>query len=464
MNRRHWLSGLAAAGLLILLGIGAATQSALARPADPLASSAAAPGAPQMVAGHSYHNDTSPPLRDMPQLPIKPSGQEREASANPPIGNGHKDALDTVVQRAFGPLAVPTPILNFDGIPFPGVVCNCAPPDTDGEVGATQYVQMVNEGYQVFNKATGGSVLGPASITSIWTGFGGACETGGKGDPVVLYDQLANRWVISQFATATGGNPITDECLAVSTTNDATGSYNRYGFHLGSNFFDYPKLSVWPDAYYMGDNVFAPPAGAYLGPQPFAFDRTRMLSGLSATFVSTAGPLGTGVNFMLPGDLDGSILPPAGAPNPFLAAGAITPWPLYKFHVDFITPANSTFTTANSVTPAAFTQLCSGTRNCVPEVGGEGLDGLGDRGMFRSAYRRFADGHEALVGNMSVSSGGVAGVRWWEINNITSGTPGFVQQSTLQPDTDWRWMGSTAMDTLGDMALGYSASSATINP
>ena len=92
------------------------------------------------------------------------------------------------------------------------------------------------------------------------------------------------------------------------------------------------------------------------------------------------------------------------------------------------------------------------------------LDGIGDRAMFRSAYRRFADGHEALVGNMTVSSGGVAGIRWFEIDHATSGTPAFAQQSTYQPDTTWRWMGSAAMDRDGDLALGFSASSAVMNP
>jgi hypothetical protein len=137
--------------------------------------------------------------------------------------------------------------LSFNGIPFPGVGCNCAPPDTNGEVGATQYVQIVNEGYQVFDKATGVSILGPSGIATIWSGFGGVCQNNGDGDPVVLYDQLPDRWVITQFA---GVSVPTDECIAVSTTGDATGSYFRYGFHLGSNFFDYPHL-VWGDAYYM---------------------------------------------------------------------------------------------------------------------------------------------------------------------------------------------------------------------
>jgi hypothetical protein len=114
----------------------------------------------------------------------------------------------------------------------------------------------------VFDKATGTSLLGPAGIQTVWQGFGGVCETAGNGDPVVLYDQLADRWIISQFA---GNSVPTDECVAVSTTGDATGSYHRYDFHLGSNFFDYPHLSVWPDAYYMSMNVFNSSGTAFLG-------------------------------------------------------------------------------------------------------------------------------------------------------------------------------------------------------
>src|SRR5207302_6944696 len=121
----------------------------------------------------------------------------------------------------------------------------------------------------------GGSLLGPIDIATLWSGFGGVCE-GGFGDPVVVYDQLANRWLISQFA---GTSIPTDECIAVSTSSDATGSYNRYDFNLGTNFFDYPKLSVWPDAYYLAENVFNSAGTSYLGPQPFALDRGAMLVG-----------------------------------------------------------------------------------------------------------------------------------------------------------------------------------------
>ncbi|MCB9131715.1 MAG: hypothetical protein H6647_12395 [Anaerolineales bacterium] len=413
------------------------------------------------IVGRSVRNDTSPALRNITPHPVKPKeGEEEEANLNPPVPSSHRDMPDPVVQRTLSPNAMPAPILNFDGIPFPGVACNCAPPDTNGEVGATQYVQMVNEGIQVFNKTTGASVLGPVGISTLWSGFGGVCETAGSGDPVVIYDQIANRWVVTQFA---GASIPTDECIAVSTTSDATGTWHRYDFHLGSNFYDYPKLSVWPDAYYMGMNVFNAAGTAFLGHQPYGFDRSAMLAGNPATFVSP-GLQSTALGSMLPGDLDGSILPPAGAPNPWLSTDGAT-WPIYRFHADFATPANSTWTLGGNLVPAGYTELCTSTSNCVPQLGTTSrLDGLGDRPMFRLAYRRFADGHEALVGNRSVSSSSVAGIRWWEITNATSGVPSFVQQSTYQPDTTWRWMGSAAMDTEGNLALGFSASSSTINP
>ena len=150
------------------------------------------------------HHDISPALRDVEPWPVQ-RVQEHEAAENPRISTGvHKDTPDQAVQKQsfLGLLApsIPAPILNFSGIPFPGVSCSCAPPDTNGEVGATQYVQIVNEGYQVFDKTTGASVLGPNSINSVWTGFGGVCQTSGQGDPILLYDQISNRWLISQFA------------------------------------------------------------------------------------------------------------------------------------------------------------------------------------------------------------------------------------------------------------------------
>ena len=147
--------------------------SALLRPSGKSAAAEQQHGS-GVIAGASYHNDTSPPLRDMKPVIVAP-GPEREANENPKRPLNHQDSPDEVVQSGHFavPSAMPGPILNFDGIPFPGVVCGCAPPDTDGEVGLTQYVQIVNEGYQVFNKSTGASVLGPVGISTIWTGFTG---------------------------------------------------------------------------------------------------------------------------------------------------------------------------------------------------------------------------------------------------------------------------------------------------
>jgi subtilisin-like proprotein convertase family protein len=418
-------------------------------------------GVPFMV-GVSYHNDVSGPLRNLALLPVRKV--EHEDNRNPKVPNHHVDGQDPIIQntklRALTP-NVPSTILNFSGIGFPGVGCNCAPPDTDGSVGKTQYVQIVNEGYQVFDKASGASVMGPTDISSVWAGFGGVCETGGQGDPIVLYDRLADRWIISQFA---GTTVITDQCVAVSTTSDATGTYNRYGFHLGSNFFDYPKLGTWPDAYYLSMNVFNPAGTSYLGPQPFALDRTAMLAGNPATFVSPVGPLGSTVDPILPADLDGSTLPPAGAPETFVGFPGSGQYTTYHFHVDFVTPANSTWTTFATPAAAAFTSLCPNTRACVPQLGSsDNVDALGDRLMFRLPYRNFGD-HESVVGTYSVSAGGVAGVRWFELRGVTTGPVSVYQESTYQPDSTWRWLASVAMDGAGNMAIGYSASSASINP
>ena len=422
--------------------------------------SAQGPG-DRVTVGRDYKHDVSPPLRDMKPV-ITPPRREHEENANLHIGR-HTDQPDPVVQSSLFPAAMPSPILNFNGIPYPGVNCNCAPPDTNGEVGSTQYVQIVNEGYQVFNKSTGASVLGPVSITTIWSGFGGVCELAGDGDPVVLYDQLANRWVVSQFA---GLSVPTDECVAVSTTSDATGSYNRYGFHLGTNFFDYPHLGVWPDAYYMSMNVFNTAGTAFLGPQPFAFDRTAMLAGASATFITTGITGGSSEETYLPSDLDGSTPPPSGAPNTFVEWPNGGVYKVFHFHVDFATPSNSTFTLFANPPAAGFTALCLTTRACVPQPGvpsNSYLDAIADRFMFRLAYRNFGD-QEAVVTNYTVSSGGVAGIRWIELRNVTNGPVTVFQQSTYQPDTTWRWMGSAAMDRSGNLALGFSASSSSVVP
>ena len=461
---------LLAVGTTLALARGSSTEPSLSGPrlAAPVATLTAghrnsAPVAVRkgVIVGQAVSHVRTPALRTLPQAPFRLE-LEHEANRNPALVSRHHDAPDAVVQRRLATPNMPAPTLNFDGIAIAGACGNCAPPDTNGEVGATQYVQIVNGGFQVFNKANGASVFGPVDISTLWAA--GTCFDFGDGDPVVLYDQLASRWVITQFA---GSSVPTDECIAVSTSSDAAGSYNAYDFHLGSDFFDYPKLGVWPDAYYLSMNVFDSGGNTFLGPQPFAFDRAAMLAGNpNPAFVTFRDPswFNSGSDPFMPADLDGNNPPPAGAPNPFLTEDVGATWPLFRFHVDFATPANSSFTLGGTLTPAAFSVICGGGA-CVPQLGtSAALDTLGDRGMFRNAYRNFGGGREALVGNVTVSSGGVAGVRWFELNHVTSGTPSFVQQSTYQPDSTWRWMGSAAMDGAGDLAVGFSASSSAIHP
>ena len=411
--------------------------------------------------GGALKHDTSRDLRSIPGDPVRalPADEEKDEDGE---GDGADapHAADTVVQSQLASPAMPSTSKNFEGIGFPGVACNCAPPDTNGEVGLTQYVQIVNEGYQVWDKSTGASVLGPVGITTIWNGFGGVCQSNGDGDPVVLYDQLANRWLVSQFA---GASVPTDECIAISTTSDATGAYYRYDFHLGSNFFDYPHLSVWPDGYYMSMNVYNSTGTSFIGPQPFVFDRAKMLLGQAATF-QTTGNLGSSIDPILPADLDGSTLPPANAPATFVRWPGAGAYQTYHYHADWTTPGNSTFTTFASPVAAGFTELCPLTRSCVPQLGSSSnLDAIADRLMFRLTYRNFGD-HESVVGNFTVNSGGVAGIRWFELRGVTVGPETVYQQSTYQPDSTWRWMGSAAMDRNGNIAIGFSASSSSIYP
>jgi hypothetical protein len=204
-----------------------------------------------------------------------------------------------------------------------------------------------------------------------------------------------------------------------------------------------------------------------------------MLNGQAAAAVISFGPLGAAYGGSLPSDLDGSIMPPSGAPNYFGAIDTnVSPsgstFQIWKFHVDFATPANSTFGVTSSHTPnfslpvaTYFWNMCNGLRSCIQQPGtSAGLDAVSDRLMNRLQYRRFADGHESLVANHTVglgSNNNQAAIRWYEIRNLST-TPTIYQQSTYAPSSDSRWMGSIAMDQTGDMALGYSVSSSSVSP
>jgi hypothetical protein len=445
-----------AAGTLGVV-IGLASLVSTAALASPIR---AAAGGPEVI--QAVRHDVSPPLATMANSgAAAPSSTRHEHPTRPlPMGTS-SGAPDTALQAAAGPSIATTAGLSFAGVGNGdyGFTPNAAPPDTNLSVGATQVVQWVNESFAVFNKSTGALVAGPLAGNTLWSGFGGGCETNNDGDPVAKYDQLANRWVLTQFSVAT--TPYL-QCVAVSTTSDATGTYNRYAFSF-TQFPDYPKLGVWPDAYYMTFNMFN--GSSFSGAKLCALDRGAMVSGTAATM--QCFQLSTSFGGVLPADLDGTTAPPAGSPNYMLqfASSSLNEW---KFHVDFATPANTTLSVPLNIPVVAFTPACNGG-TCIAQPGTHNtLDSLADRLMYRLAYRNFGD-HEALVVNHSVMTGTrksfLIGVRWYELRtpNAAKGATVF-QQGTYAPDSTSRWMGSIAMDKVGDIAVGYSASSASVFP
>jgi len=408
----------------------------------------------------AIQHDVSPPLRHIPPGIDRRPAHIKFLGAIPPAASvafTSDPALQTSVSTAVSTST--TAGLNFDGVGvgLGSFAPNSAPADTNGAVGATQYVQWVNESFAVFDK-TGVLQYGPAAGNTLWTGFGGSCEVTNDGDPIAQYDKAANRWVMAQLSYSLA--PPYYLCVAVSTTSDATGSYNRYAFSY-SNLNDYPKLGIWPDGYYASYNMFKQVnffSFKFVGAKVCAFDRSAMLNGASAT--QQCFQLSSSFGGLLPSDLDGTTAPPAGSPNHFVNFGSNS-LNLWQFHVNWSTPTNTTLTGPTNIPVAAFSPACNGG-TCIPQAGTtQQLDSLGDRLMYRLAYRNLGD-HESLVVNHSVAAGSSVAVRWYEVRSPA--TPTLYQQGTYAPDSNFRWMGSMAMDHVGNIALGYSVSSSSMNP
>ncbi len=400
-------------------------------------------------------------------------------------------APDPVVQAdktggGEAPQELTPPVVSFAG------QNGADPPDPTGDVGPNDYVQMVNFTTQIWDKQ-GNPRGGPTATNLIWQNSGSntdpaqaQCRTNNVGDPIVLYDQEADRWMLSQFTspnTPAGPGGTFPMCIAYSQTSDPTGNWFTYQFNLPRSH-DYMKYGIWPDGLYMS-TWEGPNVGAYV------FDRAQMLSGSPATFQSFSIAGGTGVdsrgNRILPADWDGANPPPSGAPNYFAMMkdgafdGGNDRLEIFEFHTDWTTPGNTTFGTGLTNAPnttldtAAFDTDLGCTvwpvdgvrRQCIPQppVGGnpsQPLDALANRLMARLQYRNFG-GHQALVVNHTVDADGAnrAGVRWYELRNTGAGWSIF-QQGTYAPnDGIHRWMGTAAMDGQGDIAIGYSVSDGT---
>jgi hypothetical protein len=403
------------------------------------------------------------------------SDLKRAALAEIPARDG---ALDVLLQQptVLGPSGPQPNISSFDGINA-REAGGWSPPDVSGAVGPNHYMQMVNTAIAAYQK-DGTKLWGPIPINLLWEGSGGSvpeasckrkCESANTGDPIVRHDRLADRWLVSQF-TYPEANCM---CIAISKgPSPSRTEWHLYAFDTvtpdGQSVVpDYPKIGVWPDGYYMGTQRGFPDEGVDV----WVFERSKMLAGQPARQVqfSVAAPS----LFLMPSDLDGP-QPPRDAPNTFIrhVDGAL--WggedrlELFDFSVNWSDPASSTFKLAAKLPTAPFDSVLCGDRFggfCATQPGStEKLETLPAWVMWRAQYRNFGE-YQSLVTNHTVNADGRgrAGIRWYELRKA-GGRWSPHQQGTHSPDGVHRFMGSIAMDQAGNIALGYSASSAAVFP
>ncbi len=362
-------------------------------------------------------------------------------------------------------------------------------------VGPNHIVQWVNVRLSIMDKngtPLVGGALGYINGNAIWTGLpaNSVCRLNNSGDPILQYDRIADRWILSQFAFATKSispfNPLTpySQCIAVSTSADPAGTYTLYDYSFGNFLPDYGKLGVWPDAYYITYNTFdinqTTGVTSFTGGQVCAYDRTLMIAGnVAATQICTARIADKYA--LLPSDMDGTTVPPANSPNYVMSndwAFIFGPYSLQlqKFHVDFATPANSTFSDGIGGGFNSFIQIPLNTvvgacgdngDNCVPQPAtGRLLDTLTMRPMYRLAYRN-RSGVESLIVTQPIDPPGaaVASMHWLELRSPGANPPVVYQNGAINTADDLnRWMSSGAMDKNGNIAFGYSVSSGSKFP
>lgn len=444
----------------------------------------AAQAGPQATVSNAAAADASLPLRDLAQSSsggvVLGMPGEDELDGPIPVDKGFTG--DGAVQAAPGTQTSPgisSPLLTFEGLSNQDNAnlfgFQVSPPDPNGAVSPNFFVEMVNLTFAVYSKS-GTRLLGPVSLGNLWNGFAINDCTDLSGDPVVLYDKLDDRWLLSQFTTR---GPIFYNCVAISQTGDPTGAYFRYAFSTGVNFPDYPKYAVWKNAYFLSTREFAPD-NSFAGIGAYGLERNKMVDGNPSArmvkFLLTPGttPYLTG-DGLLPGDIDGTRPPNDHSPDLFVGtmnkSGPLgAPFDalnVFQFSLEWSAHPTASFTLATQLPVAQFDSLfpCSpGTRNCIAQPGTTNkIDVLSyrQRPTFRLAYRNFGS-FETWVTNQSVQARpGVAGVRWYEIRRVGSQISLF-QQGTYAPDDGVnRWMGSIAMDKQGNLALGYSVSNGT---
>ena len=416
-------------------------------------------------------------VREQP-LGLRPDGGQ-------PLQPENLATADALLQA--GPLtaSMPAALASFEGI---NNIDGVAPPDTNGDIGydpvtgKKYYLQWVNLHLQAWDVSDPAAPVAlfaaPLAGNAIWSGLGGPCQSNNDGDPIVLFDELAQRWMISQFAVS---GPFYN-CMAISKTGNPAGEYYRYAFkYSDTKMNDYPKFGIWPDGYYMSVNQFVQSGSnwSWGGVGVAVYERAQMLNGGTARQV--VFDLESANNYffgLLPADFEGTP-PPEGAPAYFAAVddsgfsglGGSDALRIWQFSTNW-TSGSYTFGLSGQpnqvLNVTDFNIECGTNRDCIPQPNSQKLDAIGDRAMYRLAYRNL-DGAQRMVVNHTVNAGsGRAGVRWYELS--ASGSSWSIAQQgtyagdTPTSDTAHRWMGSAALDRMGNLALGYSLSSGTLYP
>jgi hypothetical protein len=431
-----------------------------------------------MTSSSSVAFAVTPPLREIAKLPAQPyygfhqAHSVRRANVNPNTAY----QVDPVEQSSQGAPASITTGLSLLGLDN-DQACNCQPPDTNAAVGDTQVVEWVNVAFEIFNKTTGASELGPVQGNMLWQSLGGVCAANNDGDIIAQWDRTAHRWLLTQNVF---NGPPYFACVAVSTSNDATGTYFEYQFPLGNDFPDYPKWGIWPSGYFETNNAFG--ATAYVN--VCAYNSAKLLVG-DRSAEQICFHTSTSDTSLLPADQDSNLPPPPGQDEFFIGSYLEDPnnshLYLYSMHPVYANPTQSTFTgsgLANPIAVPTYTPFCPLSEFCVTQDGTtQKVDALGDRVMYRFAY--WNDGAPAhaqttagrlpsqhwYVNHVVTASSMQAGVRWYEFRSTYRPTTiagvALFQSGTFAPDANNRWMASIAQDKMGDIALGYSVASAT---
>ncbi|TAM79463.1 MAG: hypothetical protein EPN47_16800 [Acidobacteria bacterium] len=383
---------------------------------------------------------------------------------------------DADVQTTYNPSQL-TVSNVFGGIGFTGLI----PPDENLSVGInttgaspqTQIVLVVNTSYTVYT-TSGSGVKSGYLDSSFFAGLTSSlCSSSNGGDPIVLFDKLDGRWIISQLAY-NSTNTDNHLCMAISQTSDATGAYDAYDFPFGSNLPDYPKLAIWPDGIYFSANMYASNGSVlqFKGAEACSFPRGDVTSPPPSGQITFSCSPGTnaGIYNILPADLEnlpGTVSLPSG-PDYYvqyvenLGPGTGNDLRIYRFD-----PVSGSLNIVNDLAVSGFHDACGGG-TCIPQEGiAQQLDSLGDRLMYRLSFRAYGD-HDQMVVNHSVqisSSDNQTGVRWYVIRRDNGGPFYVNKESTFSPDVStYRWMGSIAQNKNGDLGLGYSVSGVTTFP